>query len=89
MGLFYTRGRIIRLDELGQTFLVRLVMRMKYKDGTRRVMRLDELSFKIRLERRITKVSSSGRIMRLVPVFILQTHNQTNYKMFALFCPDG
>ena len=25
--------RIIRLDELGQTFLVRLVMRLQYKDG--------------------------------------------------------
>ena len=29
---FYTRGRIIRLDELGKTFVVRLVMRLKYKD---------------------------------------------------------
>ena len=25
--------RIIRLDELGQTFLARLVMRLQYKDG--------------------------------------------------------
>ena len=25
---FYTRGRIIRLDELGQTFVVRPVMRL-------------------------------------------------------------
>ena len=32
-GRFYTRGRNIRLDELGQTFVVRLVMRLKYKDG--------------------------------------------------------
>ena len=32
-GRFSTRGRIIRLDELGQTFVVRLVMRLKYKDG--------------------------------------------------------
>ena len=46
-------------------------------------MRLDEPSFEIRLERRTTKGSSSGRIMRLVPVFILETHNQTNYKVFA------
>ena len=30
---FHTRGLIIRLDELGQTFVVRLVMRLKYKDG--------------------------------------------------------
>ena len=38
-------------------------------------MRLNERSFEIRLERRTTKGSSSGRIMRLVPVFILETHN--------------
>ena len=61
-------GRIIRLDELGQTFVVRLVMRLKYKDGHKTHIRLDELSFKIRLERLTTKGSSSGRIMRLVPV---------------------
>ena len=28
----FTRGRIIRLDEHGQTFVVSLVMRLKYKD---------------------------------------------------------
>ena len=39
-------------------------------------MRLDELSFEIRLERRTTKGSSSGRItVRLVPVFILEMYN--------------
>ena len=38
-------------------------------------MRLDELSFEMRLEGRTTKGSSSGRIIRLVPVFILETHN--------------
>ena len=32
IGRFYTRGRIIRLDELGQTFVARMVMRLKYKD---------------------------------------------------------
>ena len=32
-GRFYTRGRNIRLDELGQTFVVRLVMRLKHKDA--------------------------------------------------------
>ena len=41
---------------------------------TRRIMGLDELSFEIRLERRTTKDSSSGRItVRLVPVFILES----------------
>ena len=51
-------------------------------------MRPDELSFEIRLERRTTKGSSSGRIMRLVPVFILEMHNQMNYRMFAKVRPD-
>ena len=42
---------------------------------TRRILRQVELSFEIRLERRATKGSSSGHIIRLVPVFILETHN--------------
>ena len=50
---FLYEGRIIRLDELGQTFVVRLNMRLKYKDGrTRRIMRMDEFSSEIRLARR-------------------------------------
>ena len=28
IGRFYTRGRLIRLDEFGQTFVVRLVIRL-------------------------------------------------------------
>ena len=36
-----------------------------------------------------TNGSSSGRIMRLVPVLILETHNQTNYNMFAQVRPHG
>ena len=49
------------------------------KTGIRCIMRLDELSFEMRLERHTTKGSSSGRIMRLVPAFIQEAHNQTNY----------
>ena len=48
------------------------------KTGTRRITSQDELSSAVRLERRTTEDSSSSRIMRLVPVFILETHNQTN-----------
>ena len=59
------------------------------KTGLRRIVRLNELSFEIRLEQRTTKGSSSERIIRLEPVFILETHNQTNYKMFAQVRPDG
>ena len=32
-GRLYTRGRIIRFDELVQTFVARLVIRLWYKDG--------------------------------------------------------
>ena len=48
-------------------------------------MRPDELPFVVRRSRRISKESSSRRIMRLVPVFILETHNQTNYKCLPKF----
>ena len=44
-----------------------------------------ELSLLMRRSRRILKDSSSRRIMRLVPVFILETHNQTSYKCFPKF----
>ena len=48
-------------------------------------MRPDELPFVVRLSRRISKESSSRRIRRLVPVFILETHYQTNYKCLPMF----
>ena len=40
------------------------------------------------LEMRLER-SSSRRVMRLVPVLILETVNWTNYKMFAEARPDG
>ena len=43
------------------------------------------LSLVVLLERRTSKESSSRRIMRLVPVFILETYNQTNYKYWPKF----
>ena len=75
-----------------ETFVVRLVMRLKYEDGhlkTRYASGRTFDSFEISLERRSSKGNSSGRIMRLVHVFILETHNQTNYKIFAQVRPDG
>ena len=33
LAAFYIRRRIIHLDELGQTFVVRLAIRLQYKDG--------------------------------------------------------
>ena len=49
---------IIRLDELGQTFVVRRVLRLKYKDGHNTHYAFGGLSFEKRLERRMptTKV---------------------------------
>ena len=49
-----------------------------------RIIRLDKLFSVVRRSRRITEDNSSRRIMRLVPVFILETDNQTSnkYKFF-------
>ena len=55
------------------------------KTSTRRIRCPDELPFVVRPSRRISKESSSRRIMRLVPVFILETHNQTNLKSLPKF----
>ena len=63
------------MDELGQTFVVRLVMRLQYKDGHKTHYASGRTFLEIRFERRTTKGSSSGQIIRLVPVFILETHN--------------
>ena len=48
-------------------------------------MRPDELPFVGRRSRRISKESSSRRIIRLVPVFIHETYNQTNYECLSKF----
>ena len=87
IGRFYTKDALSVWANLGKIFVVRLFMLLKYKNGfkTRRIVRLDELSFEIRLEQRTTKGSLSGRIMRLVPVFILETLIQTNYKCLPKF----
>ena len=55
------------------------------KTDTRRIIRPDELSSVVRLERRTAEDSSSGRIMRLVPVFTLETNNQTNNECLPKF----
>ena len=51
-----------------------------FKDGHKTHYPSRRTIFRSASLRRITKDSSCRRIMRLVPVFILQTHNQTNYK---------
>ena len=61
----YSYTRIIRLDELGRTFVVRLLMRIFISP--------EELSFVARVERRTTEDYLSRWIMRFAPV--LETHN--------------
>ena len=79
-GRFYTRRRIIRLDELGQTFVVRLVMPVKYKDGHETHYPSRPTIFRC--------ASSSRRTMSLVPVFILETDNQRNNKCLPKFIQE-
>ena len=51
-----------------------------------RIMRADELPFVVRRSRRISKESSSRSIMRIVSVFILETHtDQAIYKCLPKF----
>ena len=80
-GHFHTRRRIVHLDKLVWLCGTKTSIKM----GTRRIICLDELSFEVRHPRSITKNSSSRRIMHLEPVFILETHNQTNYKSSPKF----
>ena len=82
-GRCYTIGPIIRLDELGQTFVIRLISSVK--TCTRRIIRPEELSSVVRLEQHTTEDSSSGRIMHLLSVFTLETNNQTNNKCLPKF----
>ena len=79
-------GRIIRLDEVGQWFGSSSGLCVSgIKTSTRRIMRPDELPFVVRRSRRSPRETSSRRIMRVVPVFILETHNQTSYKCLPKF----
>ena len=52
-------------------------------------MRPDELPFVVRPLRRISKESSSRRIMRLLPISVLEMHNHMELQMFAQVRPDG
>ena len=82
---FYTKDELSVWTNLGKHLGFVWLCVSSIKTGTRRIMRLDELYFEIRLERRTRRDSSSRRITRLVPVFVLETHNQTNYKCLPKF----
>ena len=78
--LLYLR-RFIRLDELGQTLILLLVWFCisSIKMGTRLIICLHKLSFKICLDICTWDILSTC-IIHLMPIFILETHNSTNYK---------
>ena len=59
------------------------------KTGTRHIIRLDELSSVVRLEPGTKEGSSSTQMMRLAPVFILETYSLTKNELFAQVRPDG
>ena len=79
-GRCYTRGRVTR-TKLGKHLQPVWLCVSSIKTGTRR------------LKRRTTKYNTSRRVTRLVPVFILETYNQTGYKCLPNFVqtpdPDG
>ena len=85
MAVFILEDALSVWTNLGKHLLLDALCVSSVKTGTRRIMRLDELSFVVRLERRTTEDSSSRRIMRLVPVFILETHNASNNKCLPKF----
>ena len=85
MAVFILEDALSVWTNLGKHLLLDALCVSSIKTGTRRIIRLDELSFVVRLERRTTEDSSSRRIMRLVPVFILETHNASNNKCLPKF----
>ena len=66
---FYTSDALSVWTNLGKHLLFVWLFVFSIKTGTRRIMRLDELSFENRLQRRTARDSLSRRIIRLVAVF--------------------
>ena len=83
IGRFYTTVAFSVWTNLGKHCVVRMVMHLGHKTHYAPGLTI------IRLERRAKKGNSSGRIIRLVPDFIRETHKHTYYKMFAQVRPDG
>ena len=86
MAVFILEDALSVWTNLGKHLLLDALCVSGIKTGTRGIIRLDELSSVVRRSsRRTTKDSSSRRIMRLVPVFILETHNASNNKCLPKF----
>ena len=79
--------------ELGQTFFSSFGYASTIKTGGRRIVLPDELPFVVRPSRRISKESSSRRIIwhnaSSSTLTILETHNPDELQMFPQVRPDG
>ena len=85
MAVFILEDALSVWTNLGKHSLFIWLFVSSVKTGTRRIIRPDELSSVVRRSSRTTEDSSSGRIMRLVPVFTLETNNQTNKECLPKF----
>ena len=85
MAVFIREDALSVWTNLGKHLLFVWLFVSSIKTGTRRIIRLDKLFSVVRRSRRITEDSSPRRIIRLVPVFILETNNQTNNKCLPKF----
>ena len=85
MAVFILLDALSVWTNLGKHLFINALCVSSIKMGTRRIIRQDELSSVVHRSRRTTEDSSSRRIMCLVPVFILETHNASNNKCLPKF----
>ena len=85
MAVFILDDALSVWTNLGKHLLFVWLFVSSIKTGTRQIIRLDELFSVVRRSRRTTEDNPPRRIMRLVPVFILETNNQTNNKCLPKF----
>ena len=85
LAVFILEDALSVWTNLGKHLLLVWLFVCSIKTGTRRIIRLDKLFSVVRRSRRITEDNSSTRIMHLVPVFILETNNQTSNKCLPKF----
>ena len=85
LALFILEDALSVWTNLGKHLLLVWLFVSSIKTGTRRIIRLDKLFSVVCRSRRTTEDNSSRRIMRLVPVFILETNYQTSNKCLSKF----
>ena len=85
LAVFILEDALSVWTNLGKHSLFVWLLVCSVKTDKRRIIRLDELSSVVHRSSRTTEESSSTRITSLVPVFTLQTHNQTNNECLPKF----